>query len=84
MKCDEFEEQVHRSLDRRATPWSCERLQKHARTCTACRTLLSTYEAVSDALSFFEVEDLDASFSHSVVGEVTTVSRPPRQHRGRG
>ncbi len=79
MKCDEFEEQIHRSLDRRATPWSCERLREHADTCAACRDLLATYEAMSDGLAFFEIEDLDATFSQSVVSQVATIRRRPRQ-----
>ncbi len=81
MRCDEFEEQVHRALDQRATPWSCEPQQQHARTCAACRNLLSAYEALSDGLSFFEDEGPDANFSQSIVSQLTAAR--PRAHRRR-
>jgi hypothetical protein len=81
MKCDEFEETVHRSLDQRAIPWSCERLQEHARVCTACRDLLDACEELSDGLTFFEIEGPDDTFSQSVISAVTTARRGPRSGR---
>ena len=73
MRCEEFEERIHRSLDQRIAPRSQRSLLRHTEKCRCCHELLATYERLSDGLCFFEAEPLDEGFSQHVVGQFSTI-----------
>jgi hypothetical protein len=81
MKCDEFEARIHRSLDRRGTPWSQEALRRHAHTCSRCAALLAAYEDLLDGVQFLELATPGEDFAQSVVADVTATARRQRRRR---
>ena len=79
MRCDEFEERIHQSLDQRIAPWSQEPLLRHTQKCHRCHELLATYEQLSDGLTFFEAAMPGEGFSQRVVKQFSTI-RTRRRH----
>lgn len=73
MRCEEFEERIHESLDQRIAPGSQEALRHHARGCPGCNGLLASYEQLSDGLNFFEPAGPREGFSRRVVEQVSAV-----------
>ncbi len=76
MRCDEFDERVHRLLDERAPLQTDQRLVQHAEDCVRCRSELGTYEDLFNGLDFFEPPQLNEDFASRVVQQVQPV-RPP-------
>jgi hypothetical protein len=78
MQCDKFEERIHESLDQRIAPWSQKELLRHSQDCHRCRDLLTSYEQLSDGLSFFETPTPGEDFSQRVVARFSTVRKGRR------
>ncbi len=79
MRCDEFEERVHQSLDQRIAPSSQESLLRHTQQCRRCHDLLASYEQLSDGLGFFEVAMPGEDLPQRVVEQFSTIRT--RRHR---
>jgi hypothetical protein len=79
MRCEEFEERIHESLDQRIAPGSQEALHNHARGCPSCNGLLASYEQLSDGLNFFEPAGPGEGFSRRVVEQVSVVRAQRRR-----
>lgn len=78
MRCDEFEERVHESLDQRIAPSSQEPLKRHARACASCGELLAACERLYDGLHFFELPGPSRGFSERVVAHCSDLRRRRR------
>jgi hypothetical protein len=75
MQCEQFEQRLHRLLDRRETPSEDSRLNRHAERCARCRETLAACGRVLDGLNLMELPVPGDDFLRRVVRR-TQVARP--------
>lgn len=72
MRCDEFDERVHRLLDDRMPIHGDQRLLEHAEACSKCRGLLGTYDDLFGGLESGQIPEVSPGFTQRVVAQVCT------------
>jgi hypothetical protein len=82
MRCEQFEERLHRRLDRREDPGEDAHLVRHARRCPECRETLAACARMIDGLNLLELSVPDDDFSLRVLHR-TSVGKPSPAHRHR-
>jgi len=73
MRCDEFDERVHRLLDDRTPLQTDQRLLQHVEDCGRCRSELDAYEDLFNGLDFFEPPQLTEDFAARVLEQAQPV-----------
>jgi hypothetical protein len=75
MRCEQFEQRLHRLLDRREPPSEDSRLNRHAERCAQCRETLAACGRMLDGLNFLELPVPGDEFPLRVIRQ-TQVARP--------
>ena len=75
MRCEQFEQRLHRLLDRRETPSEDSRLNRHAERCAQCRETLAACGRMVDGLNLMELPVPGDDFPLRVIRR-TQVARP--------
>ncbi|MCU0875315.1 MAG: zf-HC2 domain-containing protein [Pirellulaceae bacterium] len=75
MRCEQFEQRLHRLLDRRETPSEDSRLNRHAERCAQCRETLAACGHMLDGLNLMELPVPGDDFPLRVIRQ-TQVARP--------
>ena len=75
MRCEQFEQRMHRLLDRREIPSEDPRLTRHAERCAPCRETLAACGRMLDGLNLLELPVPGDDFPRRVIRRAQ-VARP--------
>jgi hypothetical protein len=74
MRCDEFDNRVHRLLDQRGTLDQDGVLSRHANTCSRCALRWQAYLDLQAGLDAWETPDVSPDFARRVVARIQPVA----------